>query len=260
MPDPPASRIPQTWRDVQTDPIVLTVPKKSHDYLRKEHILGVMPTEVEEYGKPALHVRADLVKIKNFYWSGSMEGLHVGSEPFTGRGMRNTHEPIRVTLDRIFCRDVGEDAISIQPRARVTLKNSEIRGNWMRDFEFSGNKPGLDKLMQIDGATVTIENCIFRNGFTGLRAKANSRIILRNCHFVDCKTAISGDGLDNPRSGNTYDNGHAGLCHIKVENCTFYRCFTLFHAFKGCEIHTKKCVGHRCLWWMKSDEGKVFGK
>lgn len=215
--------------------------------------MGRMPRRVREYGRPALHVFGDGVVVRGFAWRGSMEGVHAGSRPFDGRNMRQRHLPVRVTFDGLFCDDIGEDCVSIQPRAHVTLRNSRFRGNFLRR-RGEGDRPGMDKIVQIDGATVVIENCDFFNGATAIRGKANSRIVVRNCRFVDCGTAIAGDGGPNPRPGQEYDNGRAGKCVIEVVDCTFWRCRTAFRADDGCTITVRRSAAWE-TWRERSATG-----
>jgi hypothetical protein len=261
-PSPPAP-VPQfpEWSVVERAPLILKDANRRYDFSGKRLNFGVMPEEVREYGKPSIHIRKTGIQLSNAYWSGSMEGLHVGSEVFSGKGMRRQHTPIVVKLSKLYTQDIGEDGISIQPRAKVTLTDSQFQGNYRRPGRAgrTDNPPGLDKILQIDGAEVTLENCAFFNGFTALRAKANSKVTLRNCVFVDCNTAISGDGIANPRPGQEYDNGKAGVASITLENCTFWNCRTVMHAFKGCEIYYKNCTAYRSWTWVETeDTGKVF--
>ena len=253
-PGPPKLKVPE-------GPVVNHVPfvvQKSgvHDYAGKIYILGKMPRVVKEYGKPALHAFTDGTTVRNFAWRGSMESLHVGSRPFNGKDMRKRHHPIKVTLDRLFCDDIGEDGVSIQPRATVILKRSQFRGNFgLVDGE--GENPGQDKIVQIDGATVTIENCDFFNALSPIRAKANSIVIVRNCNFVHCGTCVSGDGLKNPNHKpemglSAYDNGKPGPARIIVEDCEFWNCGEIARAFPGCTIEVKNVKLHST--WRKARE------
>jgi hypothetical protein len=207
--------------------------------------VGRIPWIVEEYGAPALAVRADRARIVGFAWRGSTEGVNVGSEPFDPRGMRRRHKPIRVTLERLWCDDVGEDAVSIQPRARVTLRHSHFRGNHRLLPTDRGDVRGLDKIVQIDGAEVIIEDCDFHHAVCAVRGKANSRIVLRRCRFINCSTCVSGDGLANPRPGNTYDHGTPGPCLITLIDCEAWNCGLLASANQGCEIRLVNCRTHR---------------
>ena len=256
-PPKPVLQTPE-WKEVKSAP--LQVKKAgTFDYAGKIHVLGKIPPVVKEYGTPALHVFVSDVTVKNFAWRGSMESLHVGSRPFTGPEMRKRHQPIQVTLDNLFCDDIGEDAIGIQPRAIVTLKNSQFRGNFgIKKGE--GENPGLDKIVQIDGATVTIENCTFFNGLSPIRAKANSVVHIKNCKFVNCSTCVSGDGLDTPRGRKPYDNGKAGPCKIFVENCECWDCAEFARAFEGCVIELKNVKMHDTWRLKRLSGGKVIVK
>jgi hypothetical protein len=246
------------WAEKKSERIVLTVPGK-HDFHGTIRAVGNMPKKVKEYGKPALQVKSDNVTVKNFAWRGSMEGVHVGSRSFNPKEMRLKHQPIRVTLAQLFCDDIGEDCVSIQPRAVVTIKNSQFRGNHKLK-EGDGETPGLDKIVQIDGAEVVIEGCTFFNGFTAVRGKANSRITVRNCKFVNCNTAIFADGMANPRPREEYDNGKAGLCSITVENCSFWDCNRAMLAQKGAEITYRDCKFFRTLHVDYTEGGTVTKK
>ncbi len=48
------------------------------------------------------------------------DAVHM-NDPFTPRAQRERH---RVTLDHLWCDDIGEDAVSIQPRAIVTIRRT----------------------------------------------------------------------------------------------------------------------------------------
>jgi hypothetical protein len=256
-PKPPAPAFP-AWEIKNAPPIVLKQANKAYDYAGKIYRMGNIPKWVVEYGIPSLQAKADKITVRNFYWQGSMEGVHVGSQPFNSKGMRQAHQPISVVFENLYCRDIGEDCLSFQPRSQVILRNSEFQGNLYIKPKGEGNLPGMDKIIQIDGAKVLIENCTFRNGFTAIRGKANSVITVRNCNFIDCRNAVSGDGNPNPRPGQEYDNGSAGVCQIKVENCRFWHCHTLFTASQNCEITTSGCKGYKFLHWSSwKNEGKV---
>lgn len=216
-----------------------------HTFPREVRRVGRIPWQVREYGTPALAVRADRAVVRGFAWRGSMEGVNVGSHPFTAQGMRQRHRPIRVTLERLWCDDVGEDAVSIQPRAVVTIRDSQFRGNHGRLKTTDPDVRGLDKIVQIDSATVTFENCLFYDAVSAVRAKTNSRVILKNCVFVNCSTCVSGDGLACPRPGDLYDNGEPGRCVITLINCEAWNCALFVRAYEGCVIRLVDCRVHR---------------
>jgi hypothetical protein len=251
-PDWPAVRLP-----VRPAPPVVISKSGHHDFGGSIRLLGVIPHRVREYGTPALHVRADRVTLKNFAWRGSMEGVHAGSEPFTPRGMRQRHRPIRVTLSGLVCDDVGEDAIEIQPRSHVVIRNSRFRGNHRRLPTDDPDVPGLDKIAQIDSAHVVFEGCDFFNGVSCVRAKTNSRVVLRNCRFIDCSTCVSGDGLACPRPGHPFDNGQPGLCKITLIDCQAWNSKLLARAYPGCEIELINCRMHGGGRLSREDGGQV---
>jgi len=241
------------WPVVQSKRIEVTMPGV-YDYSGKIYSMGKIPRVVKEYGTPSLHVFVDDVTIRNFAWRGSMEGLHVGSRPFTGKEMRKRHKEINVTLDGLFCDDIGEDCVEIQPRAKVLVRNSQFRGKYGIE-KGEGENPGQDKIFQINGADVTIENCTFFNGLSPIRAKANSTILIRNCKFVNCATCVSGDGLDCPKGHYPfYDNGKAGPCRIVMENCECWDCNEVARAFEGCTIILRHVQVHD-TWRMKRLSG-----
>lgn len=253
----PPKPIPQApnWPVVASAPIQVW-KAGTHNFSGKIHSMGKIPPVVKEYGTPSLHVFKGGVTIRNFAWRGSMEGLHVGSRKFTAREMRQRHQPIKVTLDGIYCDDIGEDGIGIQPRANVLVKNSQFRGRYKLE-KGEGKNPGQDKIFQIDGANVTIENCVFFNGLSPIRGKANSTIVVRNCKFVDCSTCVSGDGVQSPRAhGVPYDNGHAGPCHIIMEDCECWDCKEVARAFPGCKITLRRVKIHD-TWRMKRLSGGI---
>jgi len=226
-------------------PAVTVATRGEHAFRSEVRRVGRLPWKVREYGRPALAVRADRAVVRGFAWRGSMEGVNVGSQAFTGRGQRERHRPIRVTLDGLWCDDVGEDAVSIQPRAVVTIRNSHFRGNHGRLETADSDVRGLDKLVQIDSATVIFENCLFYDGVSAIRAKTNSRVLLRNCIFVNCSTCVSGDGWACPRPDSIYDNGEPGRCVITLINCEAWDCGLLARAYDGCEIRLVDCRVHR---------------
>jgi hypothetical protein len=221
------------------EPIVI---KRSGTYRWDElRDYKAMPRRVVEYGSPALHVRADNVQIDGFAWRGSMEGVHVGSRPFTPEGMRQRHLPIRVELRGLFCNDVGEDALAIQPRAIVTLRDSSLTGRYRRWWRTNRDTPGRDKLIQIDGANVTIIGCKFYRGVCAVRVRANSRVTLRDCEFFNCDTCVYADGAANPRSANPYDNGQPGLSNVTLINCRAHTCQVFAYADVGGRIRIDRC-------------------
>ncbi len=253
-PPPPVFMMPAA-PEKKCKPLVVS-KSGVHDYAGKIYVLGKIPHVVEEYGTPALHVMSDRTTIRNFAWRGSMESVHVGSQPFDGKGMRRRHEPIRATLDRLFCDDIGEDCISIQPRAVVTIKHCQFQGNFGR-VKGDGNNPGQDKIIQIDGATVTIEDCAFFNGRSPIRAKANSTVIVRHCKFINCGSCVSGDGLRNPNHPppsklTAYDNGQPGPARIIMEDCECWNCEDVARAFPGCIIELRNVKMHST--WRKARE------
>ena len=223
---------------------------------REVRRVGRVPWQVREYGVPALAVRADGARVSGFAWRGSMEGVNVGSHPFTARAMRERHRPIRVVLEDLWCDDVGEDAVSIQPRAVVTLRNCHFRGNHGRLETTDANVRGLDKIMQIDSADVTLENCVFFDAVSAVRAKTNSRVVLKNCVFVNCSTGVSGDGLACPRPGNLYDHWEPGRCVITLIGCEAWDCGLLARAYEGCVIRLVDCRVHSTRL-AREDGGKV---
>lgn len=256
----PTGRAPNHVSPVE--PMVASQPKVistsgPHDFSGHIYSLGIIPPVVKEYGIPALHVKADRASVQNFAWRGSMEALHVGSRPFNGRDMRKPHAPIMVKLDRLFCDDIGEDGVSIQPRAQVKITNSQFVGNYgLRRGE--GNNPGLDKIVQIDGADVIIEDCDFFHGLSPIRAKANSTVLVRRCRFIRCATCVSGDGVDNPKGRIPYDNGTAGPCHVIVEDCECWDCKEVARAFTGCTIELRNIKLHRTWRLQRLSGGTVI--
>jgi hypothetical protein len=253
-PPPPHFAMPQ-WAEGKSRPLVLT-KSGNYDCTGRIRKLGTIPPVVKEYGRPALHIMADGVEMRHFAWRGSMEGVHVDSCPFNAHGMRLRHKAIRVTLDGLHCDDVGEDAVSIGPRARVTIRNSRLRGNF-RITKGEGCNPGLDKLVQIDGAEVLFEDCEFHNGFTAIRGKANSRVVVRRCRFVNCANGVLGDGNPNPRPGQAYDNGQAGPCSIVVEDCEFWDCRTAIRAGPLCTVEMRRVKVHD-TWHTARKEGGII--
>lgn len=256
----PGPRAPKIQRPVDppvaSRPIIIAKPG-TYDFAGKIHVMGKVPALVVEYGTPSLQVMVKGVSIHNFAWRGSMESLHVGSQPFTPKGMRQRHSALQVTLDNLFCDDVGEDCVSIQPRAKVTIKRSQFQGRYKLS-KGTSDAAGMDKLIQIDGAKVTMENCDFFNGVRAVRGKANSTITLRSCRFVRCETAITGDGDFNPRPSDPYDNGRPGMCRIVAEDCTFWDCDAVAKAYPNCTIELVRCKIYRTRQWDSGGGGKVI--
>lgn len=91
---------------------------------------------------------------------------------------------------------------------------------------------------------------------SAVRVKTRSRVVLRNCVFVNCSTAVSGDGLACPRPENPYDNGEPGRCLITMINCEAWDCGMLARAYDGCVIRLVDCRVHGGRL-AKSDGGKV---
>ena len=244
-PDPPG-------RERQAGRVVIDHPG-SRQFQGMVRRVGHIPWVVKEYGRPALQVRADGVRVDGFAWRGSMEGVNVGSETFDSHGMRRVHQPIRVVLENLWCDDIGEDCVSIQPRARVTMRDSSFRGNHGLLPTEGADVRGLDKIVQIDGAEVMMENCEFHHGVSAVRGKANSRIVLKRCRFINCSTCVSGDGLANPRPAHPYDNGSPGRCVITLIECEAWDCALLARAYAGCEIRVVDCRLHRTR--LRSEKG-----
>ena len=207
------------------------------------NIFGPLPDRVFEYGVPALQIKSSGVDVRQFAWRGSMEGVRVDPLTFSGQSMRRKHRPIGARLSGLFCDDVGEDAISIAPRARVHISRSTVVGNYGRK-RGSSSAPGQDKLVQIDGAQVTIEKCDFYHGARAIRAKANTTLIVRDCRFIRCKDCVTGSAEANPGPENPYDNGQPGACHITLINCEAWDCGSLARAHKGCTITLINCRVH----------------
>lgn len=255
----PAPRAPKIQRPVvppvASRPVKISKPG-TYDFAGKIYVMGRIPAVVVEYGIPSLQVTAKRASISNFAWRGSMESLHVGSQPFTPQGMRQRHAALQVTLKNLFCDDVGEDCVSIQPRSCVTIRNSQFEGKFQLT-EGTSDSPGHDKLIQIDGAQVTMEHCDFFHGVRVVRGKANSTITLRHCRFVHCHTCVIGDGDWNPRPANPYDNGRPGPCRILVEDCEFWDCEEVARAFPNCTIELVHCKIHRTKRWDGNGGGIV---
>lgn len=255
---PPAPVMP-----VLVAPMVAHAPFKisrpgTHDFAGKIYSLGTIPSVVKEYGVPVLQVFVDGATVRHFAWRGSMEALHVGTQAFTGTGMRQRHGVIHSVLEQLWCDDIGEDCISIQPRAVVTLRDSQFQGRYGL-VPGEGENPGQDKMIQIDGATVTIENCDFYHGLSPIRAKANSTVYVRHCRFVGCGSCVSGDGLKNPAHKEApwlppYDNGQPGPCHIVLEDCACWHCGEVARAFPGCTIELRR-VKLYATWRMSRRSG-----
>lgn len=204
------------------------------NYKRVLHDFNRMKVPVKEYQTCAAIFGSGTVK--GFCWSDSVEGVHFGSRSgFSGKDRRLKYSKTDTIASEFFCSDYGEDCICVDPLAKVILSNSQFKGR--ADNGSDGTKPGQDKCFQVDGGRLELRDSLIDRAVRGVRAKANSIVVLDGVDFVDCKEAIKGDGKDNPRSADPFYNGKAGKCLILVKNCTFYDCNTNAYADEGCEIY-----------------------
>ncbi len=252
---PPALKIPSLL-SVHARPTVVDEPGEF--YRRGFQELQHIRHRVQEYGRPVLRVAVDRVTVRHFAWRGGMEGVRVDPFHFSPTSMRRFHPALRVKLEGLFCDEVGEDAVSIAPRSIVDLTSSTFAGNFGRK-KATGDRPGQDKLVQIDGADVVISHCDFFYAARAVRAKANSHVTIQNCRFIKCKTCVSGDGMANPRRSDPYDNGQPGTCRITLIDCEAWDCDVLALAHRQCIITLIRCSTHDTKL-AKEDGGKIIKK
>ena len=208
--------------------------RKPKDYENALHDFNRMKSPVSEYQTCAAIFGTGTVK--NFGWTESVEGVHFGSrEGFSAADRRKKYSKTQTEVDGLYCPYYGEDCVTIDPLATVQITNSQFKGR--ADKGRDGNKPGQDKCFQVDGGRLKLRDSLIDRAVRGVRAKANSIVILDGVEFVDCGEAIKGDGLANPRPVRPFYNGKAGKCLILVKNCTFYDCGTNAYAAEGCEIY-----------------------
>ncbi|MFT5466732.1 MAG: hypothetical protein ACI8UO_001832 [Verrucomicrobiales bacterium] len=214
------------------------------DYRRTMYDFKRMPRTVKEYGRMAA-MFSERGEVRNFGYRGSEEGIHVSSRPnFTGKDRRSTYKPIKVKFDGIYSDHFGEDAFVVDPLARAII----YKGQWKGRKGGGKDKPGTDKVLEVQGGVLemrgktTIKNpIVIENAVRAVRGKANSMIVIRNVDFVNCKTAIKGDGERNPDNGNPlYFNGKPGPCLIYVTHCRFWDCDNVAIAGKNCWIYFDK--------------------
>jgi len=230
------------------------------DYSGFEYQFSTIKSIVKEYTAPCLHVFKN-AEIRNFTWKGSMEGVHVGSRPFSASDMRKKHLVVVGRFYNLSCDDVGEDAFSVQPNAVAKVYNSQFKANYDSRKKTNSKLRGQDKIVQVDGGEFHGDNILFINAVRAVRGKANSTIVLKNCKFVDCNTCVKGDGLDNPRSSNPFYKGKRGPCKIIIENCEAWNCKLFAYAEDGCAIILKnvKMYGGGTLY-RKVGDGRVYTK
>lgn len=208
--------------------------RKTKDYNNVLYDFNRMKTPVIEYQTCAAIF--DNGDVKDFGWTESVEGVHFGSRKnFTGPDRRKSYRKTKTRVDGLFCSNYGEDCVTVDPLATAIIKRAQFKGR--ADKGSDGSKPGQDKCFQVDSGRLELSDSLIDRAVRGVRAKANSIVVLDGVNFVDCKEAIKGDGLANPRKDNPFFNGKAGKCLILVKNCTFYDCNTNAYASDDCEIY-----------------------
>lgn len=193
---------------------------------------------VMEYTEPALQIASDGVLVERLAFAGSMEGLHIATvHPFGSSSRRRKHGRIRGTISGLWSEDIGEDALTIGPRAVLRLEHALLRGRYRPGHPIDGRKPGMDKAIQNDGGSLFAGPDVVLGSFVrAYRGKANSVAVLDGVRFVDCHNPVRGDGLANPREDWPFDRGKPGLCLIVVRNSRFENCHIPFRAGPGCLI------------------------
>lgn len=197
-----------------------------------------MPKKVEEYGKCAA-IFSKSGKVRDFGYRNSEEGVHVGSRTkFTGADRRKEHEYIRVEFHGIYCDYYGEDAFVVDPLGRAIV----YEGQWKGRRQNKNDEPGGDKCLEVNGGILELRGrkkgaVLIDSAKRAVRGKTNSILLLRDVDFVNCTTAIMGDGRRNPLNGNdTYFNGRPNKCVIYVRDCRFWDCDQLAYADRDCII------------------------
>ena len=222
-----------SWEPKKTTKARGTI-RKPKNYMNVLHDFNRMKTPVKEYQTCAAIFGSGTVK--NFGWTESVEGVHFGSRSgFSGSDRRKAYSKTRTVVDGLYCPYYGEDCVTIDPLATAEITNGQFKGR--ADAGSDGSQPGQDKCFQVDGGRLELRESLIDRAVRGVRAKANSIVVLDGVEFVDCKEAIKGDGKTNPRPDDPFYNGKAGKCLILVKNCTFYDCSTNAYADEGCEIY-----------------------
>lgn len=217
--------------------LLLTEPGV-YDFQWRLHRFDTMETPVREYTEPAFQIAGDGIVVERFAFAGSMEGPHISSvHPFSGLNRRRPHERVRGVVRGLWSVDIGEDALSLGPRAVLRLENTRLRGRHEPGQPYDGDLPGMDKGIQNDGGSLfTGPGVVLENFVRAYRGKANSVAVLDGVRFVECHNPVRGDGLANPRSDWPFDRGEEGLCLIVVRNSVFTDCHNPFRAGPGCVI------------------------
>ena len=209
-----------------------------YDFGWRRHRFDTLAVPVVEYTEPALQIAVDGVVVERFAFEGSMEGPHIASvHPFGARERRQPHQPIRGIMRGLWSDDIGEDALTIGPRATLELQHAWLRGRHRPGRPWDGDLPGQDKGIQNDGGTLLAGPGVRLENFVrAYRGKANSVGVLDGVRFFACHNPVRGDGGANPREDWPFDRGQPGLCLIVVRNSEFIACETPFFAGPGCVI------------------------
>lgn len=222
-----------SWEPSSTKKSSGTV-RSCKDYKNVLHDFNRMKSTVKEYQTCAGMFKSG--NLKDFGWTDSVEGVHFGSRTnFSGRDRRSKYTKTKTKVDGLYCSNYGEDCVTIDPLATAQITNAQFKGR--SDKGKDGSKPGQDKCFQVDSGRLELSDSLIDRAVRGVRAKANSIVILSNIDFVDCVEAVKGDGLANPRSRDEFFNGKAGKCLILIKNCRFYDCSYNAVALEGCEIY-----------------------
>lgn len=161
--------------------------------------------------------------VENFEWRGAMGAVVIGSNKTDAFSLRRKHKDIEVVIKGFHCENIGLRALEVFHKAKVTIENCSFRGNWKLE-KLVENGVGQGNLIKINGAEVAFKNCYFYNCINPVLVNSNSNVIFDGCHFAIAKTAISINGLPNPRKNDEIDGGKAGFSTVEVKNCTFFNC------------------------------------
>lgn len=214
---------------------------EAKDYENTMYDFNRMPERISRYGKPAGRFKSGTVK--NLGFRRSEQGIYVGSvenpNPIT---RREPHTKSKVIFDGIYSDSYGSSALTVDALASTAVLQGQFMGRYGGGR--GGAYPGESVCMQVDGGRLELQTkeqaeIIIQNATTALSVKANSIVICQDVDFVNCRTAIIGDGLDNPHKQSPFFNGDAGACIIYVKDCRFWNCTNSIVAQDNCTVYVE---------------------
>lgn len=176
-PDPGYSHPPiPTWSGERIEvgeTIILREPGVHHDYgWAQLKWVGEGDCSQREGMPPMFKVEAEGVTISRLFIVGAPDGIHIKAP--------------NVTLDRVICLDVCEDA--------VTAKDSGCDGIRIINCRFENAE---DKVLQLTrGRDHVVQGCLFINCVRPVRLMPGTSVTVSDCVFQSCKEAIRISGPD----------------------------------------------------------------